>query len=98
MRSNGLSSKARLVPDEDILCFQILNRYMYEELIFVYTFIWSKLCCNFNVSSTKLTHMLNILDTFSMGVTRAHSKHPLLSQQLLNSNLFISEKNHELTS
>jgi len=24
---------------------------------------------NFNVSSTKLTHMLNILDTFSMSVT-----------------------------
>jgi len=29
MRSNGLSSRARLVQDEDILCFQILIRYMY---------------------------------------------------------------------
>jgi len=32
-------------------------------------FIRLKLCCNFNVSSTKLMHMLDILDKFSMGVT-----------------------------
>jgi len=32
-------------------------------------FIQNKLCCNFNVSNTKLTHMLNILDKFNMDVT-----------------------------
>ena len=29
----------------------------------------AKIDCNFNVFSTKLTHMLNILDKFSMSVT-----------------------------
>jgi len=35
---------------------------MYEPVL-MYIFIQSKLCCNFNVSSTKLTHILNILDS-----------------------------------
>jgi len=41
---------------------------MYE-LKMLILFIRSKFCCNFNVSNTKLTHMLNILDKFSMSVT-----------------------------
>ena len=35
----------------------------------VYLFIRSLYVVNFNVSSTKIIHMLNFLDTFSMGVT-----------------------------
>jgi len=35
----------------------------------VYLFIRSFYVVNFNVSSTKIMHMLNFLDTFSMSVT-----------------------------
>jgi len=76
MQLNGLSSRACFVLEENILCIQILIRYMYlavdifyqmYKLVLMYIFIWPELCYNFNVSSTKLTHMLNILDKFSMG-------------------------------
>jgi len=36
----------------------------------MFIFIWSFYVVNFNVSSTKITHILNILETFSMGVTK----------------------------
>jgi hypothetical protein len=37
--------------------------------IYVYLFIRSFYVVNFNVSNTKLMHMLNFLDMFSVGVT-----------------------------
>jgi len=43
----------------------VLNYQMYE-LEMLILLIRSKLCYNFNVSNTELTHMLNILDKFSM--------------------------------
>jgi hypothetical protein len=71
MRSNGLQMKIFYVFKylSDIYLFRSWYFCQMYELILMYVFIWSKLCCNFNVSSTKLTHMLNILDKFSMGVT-----------------------------
>jgi len=42
---------------------------MYERELMYMLFIRSFYVVNFNVSSTKLMHMLNFLDTFSMGVT-----------------------------
>ena len=52
-------------------CIQTCNRYMYLTisifqvygLVLMYEYsIYNKLCCNFNVSNPKLTHMLNILN------------------------------------
>jgi len=39
-----------------------------DELVMKNVVIQNKFCCNFNISNTKLMHMLNILDKFSMGV------------------------------
>jgi hypothetical protein len=78
MQLNELSSNACFVPVLDyLLCIQMCIRYMYltvgifkkYELVLMYIFIRSKLCCDFNISSAKLTHMLNILNKFSTGIT-----------------------------
>jgi len=75
MQLNELSSNARFVPVLDYFfmysnMYQIyLTFYQMYELVLMYIFIRSKLCCKFNVSSAKLTHMLNIQDKFSMSVT-----------------------------
>jgi hypothetical protein len=42
---------------------------LYERILLYKTFIRSFNVVNFNVSSTKLMHTLNFLDTFSVGIT-----------------------------
>jgi len=42
---------------------------MYERELLYILFIRRFYVVNFNESSTKIMHMLNFLDTFSMGVT-----------------------------
>jgi len=54
------------------LCFGrvVLYWWLYKRIMLYKISIRSVYVINFNVSSTKLMHMLSILDTLSMGITR----------------------------
>jgi hypothetical protein len=69
----------RSYPLQDDVDIQGYNYYRLEKLscIIMYERIWlynifirRLIVVNFNVSNTKLTHMLDFLDTSSMGVTK----------------------------
>jgi hypothetical protein len=75
----NISASARSYQLQDDYGFQGCNYYYFRQKV-LYDYCTNVYCCilysfdeiyvvNFNVSSTKLMHMLDFLDTSSMGVT-----------------------------